>query len=200
MNSKCKTLQKRFVVAGEKLANVEEFVPINNETIYEDKGALYAAINGCLTVNYRDRTINLIHAFPQKRPKIKVGDLVIARVIIMRKFTVGTLIHKINKKVLFDYNPVGNIHVSNIANYYIDRVTEAFKKSDWVRARVIELGVELELSTDGRNLGVIKADCPTCGTELIKMSRDTLQCPFCGRKERRKTSFDYGFVEEPFVI
>jgi len=193
-------IQERNVIPGEKLANVEEFVSLNNETIYEENGNLFSAIYGRLIIDYSKRTVNVIHLKPPKRPKFRKGDLVIARVLIMRKFTIGAVIYKINKKILFDYNPIGNIHVSNVTNYYIDKISEAFKKTDWIRARIIELGEEFELSTDGRMLGVIKADCPTCGTELVKIGKDILNCPFCSRKERRKTAADYGIIEETFIL
>ena len=91
----------------------------------------------------------------------------------------------------------GNIHVSKVSKQYIESLKEAFKKTDYVRAKVLKkVGTEYELTTEGSRLGVITADCTVCGTKLLRKGRNFLECPFCGKREKRKLANDFGSVDE----
>ncbi|MHA1819470.1 MAG: exosome complex RNA-binding protein Csl4 [Promethearchaeota archaeon] len=184
----------KFVIVGEYLGDEMEYVAEDSTKIYEQDGKLYAAITGNLKVNARRRTLNIKPARIPKRPFITRGDLIIGRVDYVRKFTVGVRIFKVNNYFIFDNsNLYGNIHVSNVSKQYIEKIDDAFKKTDIVRAKILRNeGLEYEMVTDSPFLGVILADCPVCGTTLVKKGRDFLECPYCGYESRRKLSNDYG--------
>lgn len=190
----------KFVTVGELLGNIEEYVPQDEKSIYEEDGKLYAAVNGTLHIDPLKRTMNIIPATQPKRPIPKVGDYVIAQIDYMRKFTIGVTVFKINRKVLLDTNLSGNVHVSNVSNEYTDKISDVYERGDWIRAKIVKTGTELELTTDGPRLGVIRCHCTICGNEMEKKGKNNLQCPFCGKKEQRKLASDYGIIQEPFVI
>ena len=84
-----------------------------------------------------------------------------------------------------------------LLNKFIEKISDAFQITDIVRAKVIRQEQnEYSLSTVGKNLGVIHADCSICGTTLEKIGVDRLRCPRCGNIENRKLASDYGNVTE----
>ncbi|MHA1871244.1 MAG: hypothetical protein ACTSXF_09860, partial [Promethearchaeota archaeon] len=137
----------KFVIVGEYLGDEMEYVAEDSTKIYEQDGKLYAAITGNLKVNARRRTLNIKPARIPKRPFITRGDLIIGRVDYVRKFTVGVRIFKVNNYFIFDNsNLYGNIHVSNVSKQYIEKIDDAFKKTDIVRAKILRNeGLEYEM-------------------------------------------------------
>ena len=84
---------------------------------------------------------------------------------------------------------LGFLHISNVDEKYVKDISEAIGYLDIVKARVI--GDNLRLSTKEKEMGVLKALCSSCRSEMIREG-DMLKCPECGRVEKRKISSDYG--------
>ncbi|MBU2617438.1 MAG: exosome complex RNA-binding protein Csl4, partial [Euryarchaeota archaeon] len=84
----------------------------------------------------------------------------------------------------------GAIHISNIKDAYVKELGYEFGFRDIVRAKVIDAKT-LRLSTDHKDLGVIKAICSRCRATLRRKG-DKLECSKCGRIETRKIADDYG--------
>ena len=79
----------------------------------------------------------------------------------------------------------------------MEKIPDAFQITDIVRSRVIEQNYnEYKLSTSGKHLGVIYADCVICGHPLTKIGPNKLRCERCGNVETRKLSDDYQDVKE----
>ncbi|GAG84844.1 unnamed protein product [marine sediment metagenome] len=98
----------------------------------------------------------------------------------------------VNRKIHFNSSYLGNVHVSQISNKYVEKIKDAFQKTDIVRGKVINLKyTEYDLNTTGKNLGVIHSDCVICGTALNKIGFNKLRCPLCGNIESRKLFNDY---------
>ncbi len=192
------SINGKFVNIGEYIGEEMEYMSENETIIHvSDDGKLYASINGIVKINPAKRTVTIVNNLVKKRGSINPGDYIIGRIGFERKFTVGLKILKSKDQILFERNEYGNIHVSHVSTRYIEKLDDAFKKTDYVRAKVLsKVGKEYELTTEGSHLGVIHADCPTCGTTLEKKGRDFLECPFCGLRVRRKFADDYGQVEE----
>jgi exosome complex RNA-binding protein Csl4 len=191
----------KFVTVGELLGNIEEYVPQDEKSIYEEDGKLYAAVNGTLHIDPLKRTMNIIPATQPKRPIPKVGDYVIAQIDYMRKFTIGVTVFKINRKVLLDTNLSGNVHVSNVSNEYTDKISDVYERGDWIRAKIVKTGTELELTKlmdhawESLDVTVLFA-----AMKWKKKGKNNLQCPFCGKKEQRKLRQIMELFNEPFVI
>lgn len=191
------SLNGKFVSVGDFVGEEMEYLS-EDPTTFEENGKLFASIPGIVEINPNKRTIKIKNSL-KKRIEIKIGDYVIGKVSMERKFTVGLRIYKVGNFFVLKSNKFANVHVSNVSKQYIERLSEAFKKTDVVRARVIgKVGKEYELTTQGQKLGVISCDCTVCGTNLNRKGRDFLECPFCGKREKRKIASDYGSIEEKF--
>lgn len=187
---------KDIVISGQYLGVVEEFLPDDHST-YVSNGAIYASKTGLINIDVKRREVEVKTHQDKDRKTVKIGDLVIGTIVFLRKYSVGISFFAINGKVHFNSSYFGNIHVSQISNKYIDKITDAFQITDILRAKVIKKNFnEFTLSTVGRDVGVIHADCVICGSTLNKVGLNKLTCPLCENVETRKLSSDYNNVTE----
>ncbi|MBD3254433.1 MAG: RNA-binding protein [Candidatus Lokiarchaeota archaeon] len=186
---------KDIVLTGQYLGVVEEFLP-NDISTYIENGEIHATKSGMINIDNK-RNIDILTHQEKDRKTVKIGDIVLGTIVFMRKYSVGINFYTINSKLHFNSSYFGNIHVSQIANRFIEKITDAFQLTDIVRAKVIEQNVnEYNLSTVGKEFGVVHSDCSICGTTLQKIGFNKLRCPLCGNLEKRKIASDYGDVEE----
>ena len=129
------SLNGKFVSVGDFVAEEMEYLS-EDPTTYEQNGKLYASTSGKIEINPNKRTITIKNGL-KKRIEIKIGDYVIGKVSMERKFTVGLRIYKVGNFFVLKSHKFANVHVSNVSKQYIERLSEAFKKTDVVRARVI---------------------------------------------------------------
>ena len=183
-----------IVVTGQYLGVIEQYIP-NEQSTFVKEGQIFATKTGLIHIDDRKREIEVKTHQEKDRKIVKVGDVVLGTVVFLRKFSIGINFHTINQKIQFNSSYWGNIHVSQISNRYIEKITDAFQLTDIIRAKVVKQNAnEYTLSTVGNNLGIIHADCNKCGTPLNKIGFDKLKCTFCGNIEKRKLSGDYGEV------
>ncbi|MEE9377013.1 MAG: exosome complex RNA-binding protein Csl4 [Candidatus Lokiarchaeia archaeon] len=186
---------KDIVITGQYLGVVEEFLPDKQSTFIKD-GKIFASKTGMIKVNDQERKIGISTHQDKDRKVVEVGDIVIGNILFLRQYSVGISFYTINGKIHFNSSCFGNIHVSQISDRYVEKIRDAFQITDIVRARVQEQNFnEFKLSTTGKNLGVIYADCVICGDPLIKISYNKLRCDRCGNQETRKIANDYGNVK-----
>ena len=183
----------KFVMIGDFIGGAEEYAYEDTSRIHEKNGNLYASIAGIVTIDPLKRTINIENPDPNLTDReIKVGDIVVGQAEFMRRYTIGLKIYQANNRNIFNNSVYANIHISKISNSYIEKVEEAFKKTDIIRAKVIQkFGTEYELTTDGPNLGVVTCSCTICGTKMQKSGQKNVECPFCGNKGLRKLASDF---------
>lgn len=183
-----------IIVTGDYIGVVEEFLPDKQSTFIKD-GKIFASKTGMINVNDQERKIEISTHQEKDRKVVKVGDTVIGNILFLRQYSVGISCYTINKKIHFNSSCFGNIHVSQISDRYVEKIRDAFQITDIVRARVLEQNYnEFKLSTTGKNLGVIYADCVICGNPLTKIGYNKLRCDRCGNHETRKLAIDYGNV------
>jgi len=183
-----------IVLTGEKLGVVEEFLPDKQSTFTKD-GKIFASKTGMININNKERKIEISTHQEKDRKVVKIGDIVIGAILFLRQYSVGISFYTINNKIHFNSSYFGNIHVSQISDRYVEKINDAYQITDIVRARVIAQDYnEYKLSTTGKNLGVIYADCVICGNSLTKIGHNKLKCDRCGNVESRKLSNDYGNV------
>jgi exosome complex component CSL4 len=73
----------------------------------------------------------------------------------------------------------------------VKNVRDEYKIGDIIRAKIVDLrNGEMRLSTDGEDLGAIKAFCAVC-RHPMKVESGILQCEECGAKDNRKIAKDY---------
>ncbi|TFF95758.1 MAG: hypothetical protein EU544_02085 [Promethearchaeota archaeon] len=188
-----------IVATGQYLGVVEQFLPDKRTTFVKD-GEIYATKTGMLQIDKDKRELEIKTHQEKERKTVRMGDIVIGTLVFLRKYSVGITFYIINRKLHFNSSYFGNIHVSNISNRYIKKIEEAFQKTDILRAKVSKQEFnEYELTTVGKNLGVIHADCSRCGTTLERIGFNKLRCPFCGNLETRKLAEDYGDVSSNLI-
>jgi exosome complex component CSL4 len=121
----------------------------------------------------------------------KKGDIVIGHVSSVQDKTMSIDIFQIDDKVI-NTSFKGVMHVSDTSQAYVKTLFDVFKVGDVVRSRVMStMNREFHLTTQENGLGVIKAACSRCGSQLIIQNR-RLRCPSCHISERRKLASDYG--------
>lgn len=183
-------------VTGDYLGVVEEFLP-DKQSTFTKEGKIYATKTGMISINKQERKIEISTHQEKERKIVKVGDMVIGVILFSRQYSVGISFYTINNKIHFNSHYFGNIHVSQISDRYVEKIRDAFQITDIVRARVVEQNYnEYKLSTTGKNLGVIYADCGICGKPLIKIGYNKLRCERCGNQETRKLANDFGNVSD----
>jgi len=180
-----------IILTGQYVGVVEEYLPDKQSTYIRD-GQIYASKSGLITLDNQKKQIEIKTHHEKDRKVVKIGDIVIGTVLFLRQYSIGINFYTINRKIHFNSYYFGNIHVSQIADRYVEKISEAFQITDILRARVIKQKYnEFELTTVGKNLGVIYADCVICGTPLDKIGYNQLRCQRCGNQESRKLSSDY---------
>lgn len=180
--------EKGIVVPGDFLGTSEEFTP--GSGVYDEKGNIYASVTG--GVNITDKRVIEVQPKVDTPPMLKEGDVVVGRIEDIRETiaVVNIACVKGHEAREIAASTQGVIHISNVKSGYVNELQHEFGYLDVVKARVIDAKA-LRLSTDGKDLGVIKAICTKCKGDLRRKG-NTLACERCKRVEVRKMSEDYG--------
>jgi exosome complex component CSL4 len=180
--------EKGIVVPGDFLGTSEEFTP--GSGVYDEKGNIYASVTG--GVNITDKRVIEVQPSVDTPPTLNEGDVVLGRIEDIRDTiaVVNIACMKGHEGRAIAASTQGIIHISNVKSGYVNELQHEFGYLDLVMARVIDAKA-LRLSTDGKDLGVIKAICVKCKGDL-KRKGNTLACERCKRVEVRKMSEDYG--------
>ena len=187
---------KEMVMTGQYLGVVEEFLPDKHSTFVKD-GEIFSTKIGVASIDKNKREIEVKPLQEEDRKTVRIGDTVIGTILFLRLYSIGVSFHTINNKLHFNSAYMGNVHVSEISNKYVEKIQDAFQITDVIRAKIIGQEFnEYKLSTKGKNFGVVHAECLICGTELEKEGFNKLQCPRCGNVEYRKLADDYRNVKE----
>ena len=179
---------KEIVVPGDFLGTTEEFML--GRGVYDEEGNLYASLLG--VVNISDRRVINVQPVVETPPMLAEGDVVIGRIEDIKDTVaiVSIACVKGKEKREIAASTPGVIHISNVKKGYVSELKQEFGYLDVVKAKVIDIKT-LRLSTEDRDLGVIKAMCMKCKGNLEKKG-NVLTCERCRRVETRKISEDYG--------
>jgi exosome complex component CSL4 len=180
----------QIILPGERLGVIEEFIP--DSGTYVKDGVIYSKIVGRALMDMLNRRVS-VYPLVEGAVVPKVGITVIGQIgnaqsdnVLVRIVKVGTT----KKKLSGVFS--GILHISDVADRYVDSMNEVCKSGDIIRAKVIsEKNQIFHLNTVDKNLGVIYGFCSLCST-LLEQRRHEMVCPKCGNVESRKTAFDYG--------
>ncbi len=180
--------EMQFVVPGERLGVVEEFMP--GLGTYERDGTIYSDVTGYTTRDKMNKTVS-VRAMVKRPLTPTEGDTVIGNVVSAQgKMATLSLVRIGEKTVSTPFTAL--LHISTSSPRYERAMMEVCKMADVVRARVVNTKNRVpQLTTIGRGLGVIKASCSICGDPLV-LKGTVLQCQTCMNIERRKLADDYG--------
>ncbi|MEA1984782.1 MAG: exosome complex RNA-binding protein Csl4 [Euryarchaeota archaeon] len=183
------TPEEQFVLPGDIVGTTEEYKP--GDGTYTVRSDIHSILTGNAVVDQKRRTIS-VRPETGVPPVVSKGDIVIGNVINVRESIALVEINTIKgygeRAIL---NPgIAAIHISNVMDDYVKDLSQQFAPQDVVKAKVIDMS-NMRLTTAGKELGVMTADCPRCGVSMV-VEKDKLKCPECGRTENRKISSDYG--------
>jgi exosome complex component CSL4 len=178
-----------FVLPGELVGTTEEFRSGQGTTV--SGGDIYSTATGNVII---DRKARIVSVRPNTlTPNIlKVGDIVYGKITDVRESGAMVEIAGIEGKESREIVNVrlGDVHVSNVRDSYVKRLSDEFRPFDIIRARVID-AERMRLTTAEDSLGVVKAYCSNCRGELV-LEGKKLKCPVCNMTETRKISTEYG--------
>ena len=185
-------MKEKIVMPGDQLSTSEELLP--GDGTFEEDGIIRAARAGKYIVDqkYRKAKVQPVTSVPVL---LKKGDIVIAEVAMAKaSMVIANVIHVIGKNRSVSGDTNGTIHVKEVANGYVKDASTEYKTGDYVRAKVIQVKPSIQLATKDSDLGAIKALCAKCRHSLTKKG-DRLECEYCGNKEKRRISSDYGSID-----
>ena len=181
-----------FVSPGDRVCTVEEFLP--GDGVFEEGGDVYAKLSGDVRFDEKNRVVDVQP--PKQVPRFNVpGSIVYGRVVrVYDQFVVVELFpYKTRRFRLLPPMKYAAIHISRVRRGFVKDLRSEFGVGDWIRARVhsIEKRFFIQLSTEGKEFGIIKAYCAHDRTPLRRKG-NILYCPRCRRTYRRKIAEDYG--------
>jgi exosome complex component CSL4 len=178
------------VFPGDEVAVEEEYLA--SDGTFASNGKIYASQIGILELDDDNCVARVITPNP---PNIlKIDDIVYAIVADIRNtMATADVVAKEGTDREIGSEKYATIHVSKISQGYTDNVANDLRKGDFIRARVIGIKPSLQLTTKDDHLGVIRSQCITCKTELVRKGKN-LYCSECERTTPRKLADDYGDV------
>jgi exosome complex component CSL4 len=179
------------VLPGEPVATSEEYMP--GFGTYEHDGVIYASAVGELRLDEKNKIAKL--SFENPPMAVFDGDRVFCEVTDVRPAMVICEILGIDgvkRGVTGDTS--GTIHVSKIANKYVEDASEEYRQTDLLRAEVLQSKPSIQLTTSHPHLGAVVAKCRVCREPLDRQG-NKLYCPKCERTEYRKLADDYREVK-----
>jgi len=186
--SSAKQKSGQFVVPGDRLGVIEEFMP--GPGTYVENGTIYSFATGRALVDLLNKQVSV---FSKTRfvSVPRVGSIVTGQVTDMQSKIAIVRIFQIGRRSLSGFF-TGILHVSDVSMRFVETMHEACKPGDFIRARVVsDKNRAFHLSIKEPNLGVIYAFCSRCGGFLL-FKRTRMRCSKCGNIEKRKVAQDYG--------
>ena len=180
------------VLPGEQVATSEEYTP--GFGTYEHEGMIYASAVGDLNLDEKNKTARLTMDNPPMT--VFEGDKVFCEVTDLRASMVICNILAIEgAKRAVTGKTDATIHVSRIANKYVEDASQEYGQTDLLRAEVIQSKPSIQLTTVHQHLGAVMAKCRVCREPLERQQGNKLYCPKCDRTEYRKVADDYRGVK-----
>ncbi len=177
------------VLPGDKVAISEELKA--GKGTYEKDGEIIASIVGRFKVN-REEMAAEVEPLSSAPLILHVGDTAIGEVKqITESMVILKIIHIAGKRRQVAGERDAAIHISNVSDEFVESLKGKYRVGDILRGKIIRVEPAIQMSTRGKELGVIKAYCTNCRKPLIRKG-DVLECPSCGRVEERKMADDYG--------
>lgn len=180
-----------MVLPGDYIGISEEYLP--GFGVYSEKDKLYSSNIGNLDLDIRNHVAKVM--VKTRIPKMQSPGIIVIGIVVnvMENIALIDLIPFKSKNFVFvPQGTTAVLHVSKVKRGFIKELSKEIKAGDIIRVKIIEVSKHtVSLTTDGKDLGVIKAYCSICRHELTKRGPG-LFCDNCKNKEYRKTAYDYG--------
>jgi len=185
----CMIKEGSIVLPGDIVAMAEELIP--GQGTFQDNGAIRSSMIGKFKVD-RKKMLAVVEPLTGKPLILEEGNVVICEVKqVMDNLILTNIIHVAGKKRQIARESDAALFIANISDEFVTHPSTKYRIGDILRARIVKVDPLIQISTKGKEFGVIKAFCTNCRKPLIKKD-NILECPVCGRKEERKMADDYG--------
>lgn len=177
----------KHVIPGEFIGTEEEFVPSGGT--YVEGESIRSSTAGVLSDSNRSLSVGRHNLLGIMSP----GTIVLGRVEnIVEPIALVSVLAQEGQNARFAQLPDNCVlHASRIKDGFVKNVRDELRIGDIVRAKISEIRQgEIHISTEGEQLGVVKAYCIKCRNPLA-LSSGVLSCSSCGNKENRKLASDY---------
>jgi len=176
-----------FVVPGDRLGVIEEFIPNSGTFVEDDK--VYSKVTGRILLDFANKKIS-VYPLTRATNIPKVGSIVTGIASSLQDSTANIRMIKVGRRYLS--GPfTGVLYISDVSFEYVETMFDAYRMGDIIRAKVISNKNRVyHLSTKGADLGAIYAFCSRCG-DLLKVKNREMRCENCGNIEKRKVASDY---------
>ncbi len=180
-----------FVIPGDKLGIIEQYLP--GKGTYDNEGSIEATAIGEVTIDSKNKTISI-------KPKsgtpnmLEIGDKIYGQITDIKPQRINVNIDRsVNTERALSLPYMGSIHISKVKNGYLEKISDAFRIGDIIKAKVIKItGDYVDLSTVDYDCGVVKAMCTRCRDYMNTTNKkDELKCENCYKKDKRKISNEY---------
>jgi len=178
----------KLVYPGEELGTAEEFIA--GPGTYVQDHMIFAAQIGRAKFDTAEMQVHVTPLRPTNA--VRVGDVVICMVDDLKSSMVTCDVLRVEGA---DRHVAGEthaaIHVAKISPDYVRELSDVYRITDILRARVFQAEPSIQLESVADEFGVIKALCGVCRQPMVRKGRD-LWCEECERSETRKLSSRYG--------
>ncbi|MDO5848621.1 MAG: exosome complex RNA-binding protein Csl4 [Methanobrevibacter sp.] len=180
-----------FVMPGDKLGIIEQFIP--GKGTYDNDGDIESTVLGNVNINSKMKTIS-VEPKSGSPATLEVGDKIYGQITDVKPQRANVKIDRLvdtQRDLSLPY--MGSIHISKAKEGYLDKISDAFRIGDIIKAEVVKItGDNVDLSTVSDDCGVLKAMCTRCrGYMATTEKKNELQCKRCNRKEKREVSNEY---------
>jgi len=183
-------MSDEMLFPGDFIANAEEFLP--GEGTYTEDGKIYASEVGVAKKDIENREVSV--EATTATPVMQRRGLEAIGIVAKTSEKAGFIDLLPVKDATHRYIPIDAstvLRVNNIRRGFVKSLADEFKVGDVVRVKIVDAEPNnVVVTTDGPNLGVIKAYCVKCRTPLDK-GGEGLVCPECGWKDHRHMAKDY---------
>ena len=186
-----KTKSGDFVLPGDALGSLRNL--FHQSGPMKMKEEIESLVAGTVSVDNKNKKISIIPK-TSSPSMLKSGVIVMGQVSDVRGQRALIKLDSIKDKsrgLVTSFS--GGIHISQAQKGYVAKLTDEFRIGDLIEAKVTKIiGIDnVDLTTAEDELGVLKAMCTKCRHYMKQTSKNEVECPNCGNKERRNLSSKY---------
>jgi len=139
-----------------------------------------------LTVETKDKELQSIFKRIPSKLNAKEGDIVYGKVVQTTDKVAIIELNYSDKNKAFSPSQTGVLFINNISDDYLEKLSDAVRKGDVIKAKVHEadkFGFKITINEPG--LGVIRANCYKC-KQSLNLEDKELRCSNCKTTQTRK--------------
>ena len=183
---------EKIVLPGDSIASALEYLP--SFGTYSDEENIRSSSIGYPELIKEERVVRI--NILTKIPKIQQRGTYTYGVVSNLNDTKAMLDLISIDSSRFKLIPPGEtaiLRVENVRRGFVKSMRNEFRIGDIVKVKITNVSkTGVDLTTDERELGVVKAYCSRCRGEMEKIDNFKVKCKNCGWVENRKISNEYG--------